>query len=100
LDKPLIANCLADIDKVSGQKIWITSPSAARLLGAGYFSALSTLKPDLIWIYDCGERPGDVLAALREGIKHIAIASSCKTPALESLAAAQGAKIFTEKDWC
>lgn len=77
----------------------VSAPAAGLAAGPGWFAALARRvgehhpAADLIWVLDCADSPGAVLAALRAGVADIAVAPAALTPALEGLAAAAGARL-------
>ena len=75
-----------------------TEPGASRYLGAAWFAALQDLLLPLgaaKIIYDCGDRTGDALAALRHHVRTIRIDPAVLTPALTNLATKHGATVLS-----
>ena len=76
-----------------------TEHGASGHLGAVFFAALvaelHARAPGRVGavIYDCGNRPGDALAALAAGLKDLRVDAEAATPALLSLAAEHGAHV-------
>jgi hypothetical protein len=81
----------------------VSAPAAAGYAGAGYFAALITLAraefPSVAMtdVLDCGEAPGHVLGALRQGLKMVRFRGDGDMAAkLAAIARAQGATLITE----
>jgi fructose/tagatose bisphosphate aldolase len=81
----------------------ISAPAAAGYAGASYFAALIALAraevPDVAVteVLDCGEAPGHVLGALRQGLKRVRFCGDRDTAAkLAAIAKAQDATVITE----
>ncbi|MBM3548751.1 MAG: hypothetical protein FJX54_17550 [Alphaproteobacteria bacterium] len=80
----------------------LLSPSgAAAYWGALYFQSLMRLageaEPEARFtaILDCADRPGDVLAAFRQGIKHVVFHGTGEVrDKLAAIAEAQGARLL------
>ena len=79
-----------------------TGPGAAAYLGPGWacalLAALGREFPDLevTLVFDCGDKPGPVLAALRAGLKTLRFTGrKAAARKLAEIAAAQGAEILT-----
>ena len=81
----------------------VSAPAASGYAGAGYFAALIALAraefPNVAVtdVLDCGEAPGHVLGALRQGLKTLCFRGDGDTAAkLAAIARAQDATLVTE----
>ena len=78
----------------------ITAPQASAWLGAGYTAALAAELHEQFpqaldkVIYDCGNRTGDAVAAVRAGIRYIMIETMPALSALTAYAAEQDTVIY------
>jgi hypothetical protein len=91
-----------------GGDLTVTSaPAAAGHAGPGWFAALAdrarAVRPDvrLTAILDCADRAGDVLAALRAGVRDVVFTGpEAATGRLAALAAAEGAVLHRQAPDC
>ncbi|MFQ5775893.1 MAG: class II fructose-bisphosphate aldolase [Kiloniellaceae bacterium] len=79
-----------------------SAPGAAAYLGAPWFRELVALavaeqpEVEVRAVLDCGDKPGHVLAALRQGVKRVRFTGRGSTAAmLAALAAEHGAELVT-----
>lgn len=90
----------------AGRPIVLASaPDAAASMGAGLFRAMVAAareaEPDArsLAVLDCGGRPGDVMAALREGVEAVCFRGDPETAAkLADMAEQSGARVLTALD--
>lgn len=81
----------------------ISAPAASGYAGAGYFAALIAVaraevpNAAVTAVLDCGEAPGHVLGALRQGLKSVRFCGDCDTAAkLAAIARAQDASLIAD----
>ena len=79
----------------------MSPPGAAAYWGALYFQSLMRLAAEAVpdarftALLDCGDRPGDVLAALRQGIAGVVFHGSGEVrDKLAAIASARGARLL------
>lgn len=82
--------------------VLLSAADAAGYAGAGYFKALMTAvaQPGVASaaFLDCGDSPGLVLAALREGVGGVIFTGAPAMSAkLDAIARAQGARLLTKR---
>jgi acyl-CoA reductase-like NAD-dependent aldehyde dehydrogenase len=80
-----------------------SSPDASASMGPGMFGAIIAAareaEPDAcaLAVLDCGERPGDAMAALREGIEAVCFRGAPEVAAkLADMAEQSGMRVLTE----
>jgi fructose/tagatose bisphosphate aldolase len=97
------AKAALDAARAEGRKaVLTTAPGASAYLGAACARALAdaaaAYAPEALdyLIYDCGNRPGDVMAGLRAGLRHLRLDRLSCPPALEAYAALYGAVLYLD----
>jgi hypothetical protein len=84
-------------------QLW-SAVGAAAYLGPLYWqeleAALKAAHPqaNVVAVLDCAERPGDALAGLRQGLKHLCFTGEDRAAAkLDDIASAAGARLYRER---
>jgi len=93
---------LAAAETMGAKVILLSAPDAAANVGPGWFDAVVTLAADrfpaanYVALLDCGDAPGDAMAALRHGFKQIRYAGP-KQAAISDIARKLKAKVVVSR---
>lgn len=93
---------LAAADASGFRVTLLSAPDAAASVGPGWFDAVITMAenqyPQAVYdaILDCGDAPGDAMAALRHGVTHIRY-EGARQAAIEDIARQLGAEVVRER---
>ena len=93
---------LAAAESVGAKVVLLSAPDAAANVGPGWFDAVVTLAAgrfpaaNYVALLDCGDAPGDAMAALRHGFKQIRYAGP-RQAAISDIARELKAKVVVSR---